>query len=203
MALGRAEADPRKALRSPIHWAVLGLIVEQPSHGYELASRFEQVFGAELRLSSPSYIYRTIEVLLERGLIEKIAGTARGSQPRPQYRATSAGISGYQEQLISAATADPRRGRVLARELAVLARQPRIAIAVIEDARERCFKEAQRSQAPMPESDRDPAARLAARLSAEAARVQIEAQLAWLDFAAQEFGDLLGDSGSATPAPMA
>ena len=42
---GRAEATP---MRSPVNWALLGLIIERPSYAYNLAQRFERRYGDTL-----------------------------------------------------------------------------------------------------------------------------------------------------------
>jgi DNA-binding PadR family transcriptional regulator len=188
MTAGRVDESRATALQSPVHWAVLGLIIERPSYGYELAGRFQRAFGDALSISSPSYVYKAIGVLEERGLIEEVPGTRRGRQPRPRYLATRAGIEGYQEQLIAEAGEGRRRSWLFARKLAVFVRQPELALTVLERYRDECLAEALRSPlaSQTPEAELDSAARLAARLDGEEARVQIDAKLAWLDFAADE-----------------
>jgi DNA-binding PadR family transcriptional regulator len=184
--------DSGAPLQSPIHWAVLGLIIERPSYGYELGQRFERAFGGALHLSSASYIYKAIEVLEDRGLIEAIAGRGGGRQPKLRYRATPAGVDAYKDQLISEAGEDRRRSRLFARKLAVFVRDPEVALDLIAGYREACLREAVRpSQPSSVESELDPATRLAARLEEEETRVAIDAKLSWLDYATSELEALL------------
>ena len=72
-------------MRSPVNWAVLGLMIERPSYGYEILQRFERNYGELLRLSSPSQIYTALDSLADRGMIEATAETApdvASRQPR-------------------------------------------------------------------------------------------------------------------------
>lgn len=180
-------------LQSPIHWAVLGLIIERPGYGYDLAQRFERAFGGMLYLSSPSYIYKAIEVLEDRGLIEAITGRGGERQPKLRYRATLAGVEAYKAQLISEAGEDRRRSRLFARKLAVFVREPEVALELIARYRDACLKDAVRSplSASGAENNRDAAARLATRLEREETRVGIDAKLAWLDYATGELEALI------------
>src|ERR1019366_9433026 len=89
------------AMRSPVSWALLGLVIERPSYGYELVQRFERTYGDALELSSPSQIYTALEALERRSLIEKLPdddpSTDVGRQPKPHYRASGDGVGGYQD----------------------------------------------------------------------------------------------------------
>lgn len=194
------EAVSSAPLQSPFHWAVLGLIIERPGYGYQLASRFERAFGSELPLSGASYIYRMLKALEKHGLIEEIAGTGGGRQPKPRYRATPAGVARYMEQLISEASEDRRRSRLFARKLAVFAGEPHVALELIGRYRDACLRDAVRSPLASSgaEAKVDQATRLAARLEAEEARLAIDAKLAWLDQATAEFEALVAPR---SPAP--
>src|SRR5580704_2766418 len=86
----RHEAAP---MRSPVNWALLGLIIERPSYAYDLAQRFERRYGQALPLSNVGHIYTALGVLGDRGLVEEIPGTRQGRQPRPRYRATEQGFA--------------------------------------------------------------------------------------------------------------
>jgi DNA-binding PadR family transcriptional regulator len=195
--MGRGVSEESGArLQSPIHWAVLGLIIERPGYGYELGQRFERAFGGALYLSSASYIYKAIEVLEDRGLIEAIAGRGGGRQPKLRYRPTGAGVEAYKAQLISEASEDRRRSRLFARKLAVFAREPEVALDLIADYRDACLREAVAPSRPSGvESELDPAARLAARHEDEETRVAIDAKLSWLDYATSELEALRASRG--------
>jgi DNA-binding PadR family transcriptional regulator len=174
--------------QSGVQWALLGLVIERASYGYELATRLERVYRGEVRLSSISYAYTALEALKDRGLIEEVPGTGSDRQPKPIYRATPDGIAAFQEQLVAEVGDERRRSRVSARKLAVFAAEPGMALALIGRIREACLKEAVQSadRSRMRGEARDSAQQLAERLAAEEGRLALDAKLAWLDYAAAE-----------------
>jgi DNA-binding PadR family transcriptional regulator len=186
-----AEKRPKRhasPMQSAVHWALLGLVIERPSYGYELAQRFEQAYAGMLQLSGVSYVYTALDSLQCRCLIEEIPGTRTGRQPKPRYRATAEGVRSYQERLILQMREDLRRSRLFARQLAVLAQEPEMALDVIERYGQECLAEA--SGMPLPASGGDcvdAAAGLAARLVSEERRLAIESRLPWIDYARSEF----------------
>jgi DNA-binding PadR family transcriptional regulator len=184
-AIGHARSQTPQ---SQVQWGLLALVIERPSYGYELATRFERAYGDALRLSSTSYAYTALQALEEHGLVEEVAGTGGGRQPKPIYRATSAGISALKEQLISEVSGDRRRSRVSARKLAAFAHEPDTALALIAGIREACLLEAVQSldARSQTSADLDPTGQLAVRLAAEEGRLAVDAKLRWLDYAARE-----------------
>ena len=59
-------------MRSPLNWALLGLVIQRPSYGYELVQRFERTYEDALELSSPSQVYTALDALRRRSLIEEL-----------------------------------------------------------------------------------------------------------------------------------
>jgi DNA-binding PadR family transcriptional regulator len=184
-AIGHARSQTPQ---SQVQWGLLALVIERPSYGYELATRFERAYGDALRLSSTSYAYTALQALEEHGLVEEVAGSGGGRQPKPIYRATDAGIAALKEQLISEVSSDRRRSRVSARKLAAFAHEPEAALALIAGIREACLLEAvqSRDERSQTSADLDPASHLAVRLAAEEGRLAVDAKLRWLDYAARE-----------------
>lgn len=186
-------ADKRRkrspgTMQSAVHWALLGLVIERPSYGYELAHRFEHAYKDMLQLSGVSYVYTALDMLQRRGLIEEIPGTRTGRQPKPRYRATPEGLDSYQDRLIVQMREDFRRSRLFARQLAVFAQEPAIALEVIERYGEACLEEAGDTPVqPQPDTDPDAASDLASRLITEERRLAMEARLPWIDYARREF----------------
>jgi DNA-binding PadR family transcriptional regulator len=181
------------AMRSPVSWALLGLVIERPSYGYELVQRFERTYGDALELSSPSQVYTALDALSRRTLIEELppeytpGGVVR--QPKPHYRATEEGERSYQEWLIAQVHEERRRSRLFARQLAVLA--PKAALAVIERYEHACLEEAKKTPlagTAMPSSES--AAGLASRLVGEEERLAVETRLSWIEYARREFREL-------------
>jgi DNA-binding PadR family transcriptional regulator len=76
-------------MHSPVCWALLGLVIERPSHAYELAQRFDRTYEGVLALSSVSHAYKALATLESRSLIEEVPGTRAGRLPKPRYRATA------------------------------------------------------------------------------------------------------------------
>jgi DNA-binding PadR family transcriptional regulator len=177
------------AMRSPVSWALLGLVIERPSYGYELVQRFERTYGDALELSSPSQIYTALDALERRSLIEKLPdgdpSTGVVRQPKPHYRATVGGVRGYQDWLIAQAHEERRRSRLFAHQLAVLA--PRAALAVIERYEQACLEEAKRTPLGAADDSADGASGLAARLIGEEDRLAVGARLSWIEYARRQF----------------
>jgi DNA-binding PadR family transcriptional regulator len=175
-------------MQSAVHWALLGLVIERPSYGYELAHRFEQAYEGMLQLSGFSYVYTALDTLQFRGMIEEISGTRTGRQPKPRYRATAEGVRSYQERLITQMREDFRRSRLFARQLAVFAQEPEMALDVIERYGQACLEEAGDTPVIAPGgASVDPVSGLAARLVSEERRLAMGARLPWIDYARREF----------------
>lgn len=185
-------AAPKKAaapMQSAVHWALLGLVIERPSYGYELAHRFEHAYAGMLHLSGISYVYTALDTLQRRGMIEEIPGTRAGRQPKPRYRATEQGVRSYQDRLTEQIQEDLRRSRLFARQLAVFAQEPEMALEIIERYGQACLEEA--GGAPLHPIDGDTPpdaiAGLASRLVSEESRLSMEAKLPWVEYARREF----------------
>ncbi len=175
-------------MQSAVQWALLGLVIERPSYGYELAQRFEAAYAGMLHLSGISYVYTALDTLQRRGMIEEIPGTRSGRQPKPRYRATADGVDSYKERLTAQIQEDFRRSRLFARQLAVFAHEPDVALEIIERYSEACLEEA--SSAPIPSAGEhagETVSGLAERLVSEESRLAMEAKLPWVEYARREF----------------
>jgi DNA-binding PadR family transcriptional regulator len=174
------------AMRSPINWALLGLLIQRPSYGYGLVQRFERTYGDTLELSSRSQIYTALDSLARRGLIEHaqdahVEDPVR--QPKLHYRATQDGICAYEQWLIEQVSQDERRSCLIAQHFAALS--PEHALRVLERCAEVCLEAAGR----LPTDDDEelsgrPA--LAERLAGEECRLRTGAVLSWIEYARSE-----------------
>jgi DNA-binding PadR family transcriptional regulator len=179
-------------MQSAVQWALLGLVIERPSYGYELAQRFETAYAGMLHLSGVSYVYTALDTLQRRGMVKEISGTRSGRQPKPRYRATAEGVDSYKERLTEQIQEDFRRSRLFARQLAVFAHEPEVALEVIERYSLACLEEASHAAIPAPAAQSsDAGSGLAARLIAEESRLAMEAKLPWVDYARSEFRALV------------
>ncbi len=201
------------ALRSPVSWALLGLVIQRPSYGYELVQRFERTFADALDLSSLSQIYTALDTLQRRELIEEFAPEDEDAahtivrQPKPHYRATAEGVRHYEQWLVGQIHEERRRSRLFARQLSVL--PPRTALGIIERCEQACLDEAKSAhpggaahRAAFPAGARtkagakcsgDSVPALADRLLCEEGRLAVEARLAWLEYARRELQTLLSE----------
>ncbi len=181
--VGDHAARPAVAMHSPISWALLGLVIERPSYGYELAKRFERIYGDKLQLSSLSHAYAALSVLEDRGLIEQLPGTRSGRQPKPNYRATARGLSAYHEWLLGQVAEDRRHHQIFLLQLTALSRDPDKAISILAGYEEACLSD---NAAIAIDADDDTAAgalALQARLIAEEKRLAAGARIEWARFA--------------------
>lgn len=182
------------AMRSPVNWGLLGLVIERESYGYELAQRFERIFGDALQLSSRSHIYEAIDSLASRGLIEQappqIVEEDQVRQPRPHYRATKEGICSYEHWLLGYLEEDQRRARIFARQLAALG--PEHALRVLSRLSEASLREIGRPPSEAADREREAPETLGQRLVDEQQRLRAGAMLSWIQFAQSELRDARG-----------
>ncbi len=189
--MGGREASERSALamRSPVNWALLGLVIQRPSYGYELVQRFERTFTEALELSSPSQIYTALDSLARRSLIEEMLPAGERDvvrQPKPHYRATRTGVRSYSDWLLAQLDDEHRRCRLVAQQLALL--PPQEALCVIDRYEQACLKDASvlRASPQRRESSPDGSSALVERLAVEDDRLKVGARLAWLEYARRE-----------------
>jgi DNA-binding PadR family transcriptional regulator len=114
---GRTRASEES--RSPVGWLVLGLLLEQPSHGYELSQRYDERFGSFAAMSVPR-VYAALDRLRDNGMIEPVALDTEQPVPkqhlmRRSYRVTAAGVQAYRAWVAERMREDPQRPQLLAR----------------------------------------------------------------------------------------
>jgi DNA-binding PadR family transcriptional regulator len=75
----------------PIQHAVLALLEEGPSYGYELKSRFEEAIGPQWGELNIGHLYQVLERLVREGSVKR-REVAQSSRPdKAVYRLTAAG----------------------------------------------------------------------------------------------------------------
>jgi DNA-binding PadR family transcriptional regulator len=179
-------------LRSQVACAVLGLVIEKPSHGYEIGQRFERRFGGFLSVGRSS-IYAALGSLMEAELIEKMSsrsttGVSRGAKAGASYRATARGARAYRGWLAERVRADPQRVEMLGRMTLAGVHSAEAALDFIGCYERECVREAQELARPI-ESAADGCAGISGlleRLLIEERRRIIDAQLAWITYARAE-----------------
>lgn len=171
-------------MRSTVNLAVLGLVIERPSYGYELSQRFGSRFGGLLEVGR-SHIYAALDSLQRDGLIEPLPPSP-DEQPRQRkvhYRATPDGASAYRAGVAEQLHENGRQARTLAR-LAAIGGSRTETIGLLVDGYER-EEEAAASGDDDGGAGSD-AELLVTRLLREERRVMREAQRAWATFARAE-----------------
>jgi DNA-binding PadR family transcriptional regulator len=187
-----ADSASSAALRSQVACAVLGLVIEKPSHGYEIGQRFDRRFGGFLSVGRSS-IYAALGTLMDAGLIEKMAGrsttgVSRGAKAGASYRATARGARAYRAWLAERVRNDPQRVEMLGRMTLAGVHSVEAALDFIGRYERECIREAQELARPLDglEVDCDGISGVVERLLIEERRRMIDAQLGWITYARAE-----------------
>ncbi len=186
-----------------MNWAVLGLVIERPSYGYELFQRLERRYGGVL--DPPiSQIYAALNALERAELIEPLPlherqraleeglRPAAKRQPKVHYRATASGARAFREWVAEQMRDDPRHVELLRRIAGTAAAGvDRVGtMRSLVDAYERaCVEEASMLPLPPARSGATPAAaagELVERLVLAARRGLLDAHFAWIAYARKE-----------------
>jgi DNA-binding PadR family transcriptional regulator len=191
-------------MRSAVNWAVLGLVIERPSYGYELFQRLERRYGGVL--DPPiSQIYAALNALERASLIEplpredelpaepeeRLRAPAR-RQPKVHYRATASGARAFRDWVAEQMRGDPRHVELLRRIAGTAAAGVDRAgtMRALVDAYERaCVEEASLLPLPPARDGATPAVaagELVERLVLAARRGQLDANFAWIAYARKE-----------------
>jgi DNA-binding PadR family transcriptional regulator len=184
-------------MRSPVNWTVLGLVIERPSYGWELWTRFERLYGDVLPVGQSS-VYAALNALCERGLSEVVREPRRevsdaSRQPKLHYRATATGLEVYAAWVIGQAREHNRRSLLFARQLGALAQQPETALEILERYEQACLDD---KGARIPRAGKFPSGivpGLADRLASAYGRHVMAATMGWIDYARREFAALVGE----------
>src|ERR1017187_9659658 len=91
--------------------AVLGLVIERPGYGYQLAQRLDERFGSSG--FAPSGVYSALDQLARDELVrsagEMGAGRARKAAPRTIYEATEEGVNHFEAWMLDSSPTPPLR----------------------------------------------------------------------------------------------
>jgi DNA-binding PadR family transcriptional regulator len=92
-------------------YAILGLVIERPGYGYQLAQRLEQRFGSSS--FAPSGVYSALDQLSRDQLVRAAGeigpGPVRRSAPRMIYEATDRGVEHFEAWILGSSPAPPLR----------------------------------------------------------------------------------------------
>jgi DNA-binding PadR family transcriptional regulator len=167
-------------------YAVLGLLLDQPSYGYEVLVRFRRAFDLAQWGVSPQGLYASLDRLERDGLIEPVGASDRAAhrrQPKTPYRVTTSGADELRHFLETPMGADPSRAELLVRLQCVATRDTEALLRMLDDHEQACLEELGRIGAERP---RTSDGSLVERLALEERRLGIQARLMWIDYARQE-----------------
>jgi DNA-binding PadR family transcriptional regulator len=92
-------------------YAVLGLVIERPGYGYQLAQRLEERFGSSG--FAPSGVYSALDQLSRDDFVrsagEMGAGPTRRAAPRTIYEATEEGVDHFETWMLDSSSTPPLR----------------------------------------------------------------------------------------------
>jgi DNA-binding PadR family transcriptional regulator len=169
--------------RNPTIWFVLALVIEQPSHGYEINQRYERRFDSLLHVSVPR-VYGALERLRDARMIEeteiKLSGrTTKQHALRHSYRVTKAGIAAYADWIGSTLGDDGERPHLMGPIAAAGLLSVDVLLDAIDRFAERCRKELHGFDAgPAPGSEA-PLVDVAEQLILDQRRRELEARRDW------------------------
>ena len=83
-----------------VKYAILGLLIKEPSYPYELSATFSQQTGNAWELNR-GQVYQTVYRLEDEGLLERISSEPNAHGVKWIYRATDLGKSEYERWLLS------------------------------------------------------------------------------------------------------
>jgi len=167
-------------------YAVLGLLLERPSYGYELLVRFRRAFDVVEWGLTPQGLYASLDRLERDGLIEPADRRTRDAsrrQPRTPYRVTAAGARELERFLGEPIGADPSRAELLVRLQCVAARDAAALLRMLDGYETTCLGELGRLGGAVRAVAGDA---LLERLALEERRLGVQARLRWIDYARRE-----------------
>ena len=183
-------------MKAGTKYAVLGLLLERPSYGYEVLVRFRRAFDAGQWAISPQGLYASLDRLERDGLIEPLAAAAGdGSrrQPKTPYRVTAHGARALRQFLETPMGPDPSRAEFLVRLQCAASKDADTLLRMLDGYEHACLDELSRlaTDAP-PDGEAAPAGTLVELLALEDRRLGLQARLTWIDFARQQLVRVAG-----------
>lgn len=164
--------------------AVLGLVIERPGYGYDLARRLQDRFGSSgFALTG---VYSALDQLsadqLVRNAGSRTAGSNERAAPRTIYEATPKGMDHFEEWMLGSSSLAPVRDELY---MKIALSKPHNLSQLIELARaqeEECLARLERLKLPAARSRGAPRAwpEVAVLLVRDAEIKQLQARIEWL-----------------------
>lgn len=170
---------------------ILGLLVEEPLHGYEIKSRFETLFGNALEVNI-GQVYSTLQRLERDGLIEAVG--ERGDRGKLAYQVTTSGRRQLEEWLTEPETEPQYLRDALYVKLLLLRRLTKGNLNVLFAKQRRVYLQRLRDLAELERRAREEG-RHDFVLLIKGAIIHTEADLKWIDVCLEEIANLDAQPG--------
>jgi DNA-binding PadR family transcriptional regulator len=163
-----------------VRYALLGLLVQQPRHGYELHAAFEAVAGGEQNWDvKPAQVYSTLARMEKDGLVVEDAVEQAGGPEKRIYAVTREGRAELVKWFETGVELEHQRDEFFVKLMLSLATGEANPRRVIQTQRRRMYRDlhaltAQRNRL-------DPKTTLAQILLQDKAIMHVEADLRWMD----------------------
>lgn len=170
--------------------ALLGLLAEQPRHGYELHVAFLAIAGGDDNWDlKPAQVYSTLERLSEAGLVECTSDLGQGNEPsRRVYAITSRGRKALEEWFAMGSAPEHQRDSFYIKLMVSLVSGQGDPYRILMTQRSYIF---QRLHAVTQQrNDLDAQTELAQVLLLDKTIMYLEADLRWLDFVETRLDDI-------------
>ena len=161
----------------------LGLLEEQPRHGYELKRAYDGRFGRDRPLQY-GQVYSTLARLLKRGFVEVDGVEAGGGPERKRYAITDAGVADVERWLAEPEPPEPYLQSTLYAKVALALLTGRSAQSILDSQR------AEHLRAMRELTQRKASGDIADQLVCDHALFHMEADLRWLELTAARLDQL-------------
>jgi DNA-binding PadR family transcriptional regulator len=163
-----------------VRFALLGLLAQQPRHGYDLRAGFETLVGGEGNWDvKPAQVYTTLARLEEAGLVVEDSVSKDAGPEKRVYAITPAGEVALRAWLNTGISGEHTRDEFFIKLMLSLADGDRQVRTVIQVQRVALYRELHRATELRRSSD--PKTELAYILLLDKSVMHLEADLRWLD----------------------
>jgi DNA-binding PadR family transcriptional regulator len=163
-----------------VRYALLGLLAQQPRHGYDLRAAFEALVGGEDNWDvKPAQVYTTLARLEDSGLVAEDSVSKDAGPEKRTYVITPAGQDELRAWLNTGITGEHMRDEFFVKLMLSLTDGDRQARAVIQVQRTALYRELHHVTELRQSSD--PKTELAYILLLDKTVMHLEADLRWLD----------------------
>lgn len=170
--------------------ALLGLLAQRASHGYELRAAFEAIVGGDANWDvKPAQIYATLERLAEAGLVTCVSDLGEGDEPaRRIYAITDQGREALQEWFSCGVAPEHQRDEFYVKLMVALISGAGDPERILRTQRNFVYQHLHAMTTQRNALDSRVA--LAQVLLLDKAIMHLEADLRWLDFIEARLGDI-------------